>query len=182
MEVKITYEKEDWLKFQGYLEKELPRRERAAWDKVFVNLITWAFIGALAMFAFRQFEYFHWPTAGYVSAFAVIIFALFIRDLNRMKYVFAPSESGSFVGSHNFVFTELGIESNGAGYNAFHDWSTVREIVRNNGIIMLFLDTAYAYIFPEHKLDNPDAFYHYVKECNKQLSSDSGADAPPPAS
>jgi hypothetical protein len=182
MEVNITYEKEDWFKFQRYLEKELLRSKRATWDKVFVNLISWALIGAIGMFAFRLIEYFHWPTAGFVCAFAVIIFLLFIRDLNKMKSAFAPSESGSFIGDHKFVFTELGIESTGAGYNAFHAWSAVKQIVRKNGLIMLFLDTAYAYIYPEDKLDNPDALYNYVKECNKQLSSDSGADAPPPAS
>ena len=182
MEENITYEKEDWMKFQGFLERELPRRNKVIKSGFFVNLIAWTLIGIVAMFVFRQIDHFHWPTAGFVSAIAVIIIIQFIRDVNKLKHAFAPSKSGCFIGSHSFVLTESGIESRGSDYSSFHAWSAVREIVRDNGIIMLFLDTAYAYIFPEHKLDDPDVLYNYVKECNKQLSTDSGADAPPPAS
>jgi hypothetical protein len=182
MEVNITYEKNDWLQFQSYLEKELVSKGRTSWVKVLSNLIVWTVIGSIGMFAYRQFDEFHWPTAGYVFAFCTVIFILFIRDMNKLKQKFAPTESGIFIGTHKFDFTKQGIKSNGEGYNSFHTWSVVKKIVRENGSIMLFLDTAYAYIFPENKLDNPDDFYDYIKECNKQLSTDSGADAPPPAS
>jgi uncharacterized membrane protein len=182
MEVNITYEKNDWLCFQSYLEKEIVKKSRASWDKVLSNLIVWAVIGSVGMFVYRQFNHFHWPTAGYVFAFCTVIFIFFIRDMNKLKHKFAPTESGVFIGTHKFEFTKEGIKSNGAGYNSFHTWSVVKKIVRENGSIMLFLDTAYAYIFPEHKLDDPNGFYDYLKECNKQLSTDSGADAPPPAS
>lgn len=182
MEVEITYEKDDWSKFQGFLEKEIPRRIKTSWDNVFVSILVWALIGAIAMYMFRQFEKFHWPSAGYVSALAVIIFTLFFRHLIKMKSAFAPSESGCFIGSHRFIFNASGIESKGSGYNAFHSWSTVKEIVRGNGLIMIFIDTAQAFIFPEHKLDDHDGLFNYLKECNKQLSTDSSAEALPPAS
>jgi hypothetical protein len=31
-------------------------------------------------------------------------------------------------------------------------------------MIMIYLDTAYAYVFPESKLDNPDEFYNFITE------------------
>ncbi|MES9879380.1 MAG: YcxB family protein [Sedimenticola sp.] len=182
MEVEFTYEKEDWSRFQGFLEKDIPKRIKTPWDNTIVSIVLWAVIGAVAMFVFRHFERFHWPTAGYVTAFATVLFALFIRYMYRIKNAFAPSESGCFIGTHKFTITESGIESKGRGYYGFHAWSVVKEIVRDNGLIILFTDTANAFIFPEHKIDNPDGLYNYVKECNKQLSSDSGADAPPLAS
>ncbi len=172
MEIDITYEKEDWLKFQGFLEKEIPKRIKTPWDNTFVSVAIWIVIGVISMFAFRQIDVFHWPTAGYVTAFAVILFALFIRYMNRIKNAFAPSESGCFIGNHKFTITESGIESKGSGYNGFHAWSVVNNIVRNDGLIILFIDTANALIFPEHKISDPEALYNYVQECNKSSQQD----------
>jgi hypothetical protein len=182
MEINIIYEKKDRLIFQGYIEKALMSKGRASWGEVLGDLFVWAFVGVVGVFVYSQFNQFHWPTAGYVFTFGIVIFGLFMRDMNKKKHRFAPTESGVFIGTHKFEFTKQGIKSNGTGYNSFHTWAVVKKIVRENGLIMLFLDTAFAYIFPENKLDNPDGIYNYIKECNKQLSTDSGADAPPPAS
>ncbi|MES9850579.1 MAG: YcxB family protein [Candidatus Thiodiazotropha sp. L084R] len=173
MEIEITYEKDDWSRFQGFLEKEIPRRTKTSWDNAFINILVWAFIGVIAMSVFRQFEKFHWPTAGYIGAIAVIIFIVFIKNLIKMKNAFAPSESGCFIGSHRFVFSATGIESNGNSYKAFHSWPAVKEIVRSDGLIMLFIDTAQAFILPEQKLDNPEGLFNYIQECKKQISADS---------
>lgn len=167
MEVEITYEKEDWLRFQGFLEKEIPKSITMPWPAFFKNILLWTVIGFVAMFMFQYIGEFHWPTAGCVAVFFVILFLLFIRYLNRIKKGFAPSASGLFVGTHRFTITESGIESEGAGYNGSHSWSVVEKIVRENSLIMLFTDTANAFIFPEEKLKDPDMFFKYAMECNK---------------
>jgi hypothetical protein len=172
MEIEITYEKEDWLRFQAFLENEISKRIKTTEDNVVVNVVVWAFVGAFAMFVYRQFYEFHWPTAGFVAAIAVVIYMSFVRHMRRFKDACAPSEAGGFIGSHSFVVTESGISSKGNRYKGFNDWSGVIEIVRDSGLIMLFIDTVQAYVFPEHKIDNPDAFYDYVKECKQQFNSD----------
>lgn len=166
MEVEITYEKEDWLKFQKFLEKEIPKRIKTPWDNTFVSIAVWIVIGVISMFLFRQVsDVFHWPTAGFVATIAAILFVLFINYMNRIKNAFAPSETGCFIGNHKFTITESGIESNGSGYNGFYAWSVVKEIVRDNGLIMLFIDTSNALVFPEYKISNPETLYNHVQEC-----------------
>ncbi len=36
--------------------------------------------------------------------------------------------------------------------------------------ILIFLDTAYAYVFPEQKLDHPDEFYRYVMNLHQDVA------------
>jgi hypothetical protein len=132
------------------------------------------------MYAFQHVEKFHWPSAVYVTVIFAILSFLFFRHLNRIKNAFSPSEKGTFIGTHRFIFSEAGIASEGNGYKGFYSWSIISNVVQDNGVIMLFIDTANAFIFPEHKIDNPSGLYNYAKECNKQLNTDSGADSPTP--
>lgn len=172
MEVVIKYEKEDWRKFQQFLGKEIPKRIKTPLDNFFVNLVVWMVIGIVSMFIFRNIGEFHGPTAAYVMAFAVVIFILFIMRLNKYKNAFAPSEGGCFIGTHTFTINESGIETKGHGYSGSYSWSTVIDVVRSNGLIMLFLDTANAFIFPESKIEDPEALYKYIKECNNTPNKD----------
>lgn len=166
MEVLITYEKEDWAAFQAYLEREIPKSVKTPWDGFWVNLIVWAGIGAGTMAAFQYVVDFHWPSGLFVAAIFGVISVLHLRYLRRIKNGFAPSENGNFLGAHKFKFSDQGVEAEGDGYKAFHEWSVVQEIVRENGLIMLFVDTSSALIFPEAKIANPEYLYNYAMECN----------------
>lgn len=172
MEVEITYEKEDWIKFQRFLGKEISKRTKTLWDNPFINFAVWVVIGVVSMSVFHNIGKFHAPTAAYVIAFAVVIFTVFIMRLNKIKNAFAPSEIGCFIGTHTFIINESGIKTNGRGYSGSYSWSAVIDIIRSNGLIMLFLDTASAFIFPESKIEDPEALYKYVKECNNTPNKD----------
>ena len=75
-----------------------------------------------------------------------------------------PLKEGTLVGRHEFVFDENGIHSEGKGYKSFHSWKIVKSVRYEKGIIMIFLDKAYAFIFPDDQLDNPDDFYMRINQ------------------
>lgn len=169
MEVEITLKKEDWGTFQSFLENEISKSESSKSDSFGGQFVVWAFLGAAFIAVFQSISQFHWPTASAVAAVFAIIFGLYIYNLNKLKRLFAPSESGPFVGTHKFKINEEGIYSEGSGYKGFHSWSVVKRIIRGNGMIVVFIDTAFGYVFPESQLSNPDQFFQYANECNKGL-------------
>ena len=72
---------------------------------------------------------------------------------------------------HRFRLTDAGIESNGSGYNAFHEWTAAHKVERANGLILVYLDTANAFIFPEGKLADPNGVYEYIVERRKDTQA-----------
>ena len=162
MDITIKLDLKDWYSFQKYLEREIPRTN-SAWSNSFLfNVVVWVVLGFAFASLFQGAVSFHWPTAAVVAlVFAVLIFVFFI-NLNKYKHACAPSEGGVFLREQRFVFSDEGISSFGKEYEGKHGWSLVNRVVRANGSVMLFLDSAYAYVFPEHKLKNPDEFYSYV--------------------
>jgi len=92
MELEITYEKEDWLTFQKFLEKEIQKNIKTPWKTFFLNILLWAVVGAVSMSVFQQIGEIHWPTAGYVTALFIILSVLFTRYINKIKHAFAPSD------------------------------------------------------------------------------------------
>ena len=71
---------------------------------------------------------------------------------------------GIFCGNHVFEFNDRGIVSSGKGYKSEYSWDIVKRLDRKNGYIYIYLDTAYSFIFPEKKLDDPDKFYYFLAE------------------
>lgn len=165
MEIEINLGKKDWSNFQSYLEKEIPKSKSRKSDSMWVQLIMWVFLGVAFTAVFQNISRFHWPTAVSVAAIFAIIFGMFVYNLNKLKQLFAPSDSGPFVGAHKFIINEEGIYSEGNGYKGFHSWLVVKRITRKNGMVMVFIDTAYGYVFPESQLHNPDHFLQYLIEC-----------------
>jgi hypothetical protein len=164
MEISIQLEAEDWRQFQKYLAKELPKTVKPRTGSFGFNVILWTVITFMFFVIFQNTEEFHWPTAGFVAVIFIVVFALFIYNLVQQGKAYAPAEDGVFVGEHHFVFDEKGIATKGKGYEARHSWSTVKRIERVNGMILIFLDTAYAFVLQESKLDNPETLYNYISE------------------
>ena len=175
MEIQITLQKEDWRLYQSYIERELPKRSKTWMDGLWVKIFIWMVMGIVFMTIFQCFSCFHWPTAAYTAIFFLLISAVFFFNLFKMRKAFEPLENGAFCGSHKFTFTSEGIASEGKGYKGHHSWEIVKKIERAPGMILIYFDTAYAYIFPESKLDNPDEFFNYISELystyNKSVQS-----------
>ncbi|MCP4551300.1 MAG: YcxB family protein [Bacteroidetes bacterium] len=169
MNISIKLEVKDWYQFQSYLEKEIPKTMKSWTNSFWFNLVLWAVLGFVFMLIFQNTGKVHWPTVGVVSTFFILMFALFVFNLYKYKRACAPSKSGVFIGEHRFIFDEEGIKAQGQGYESSHNWTLVQRIERANGIIIIFLDTAYAYIFPESKLENPEQLYNYINEQYKKI-------------
>ena len=164
MEISIKLEAEDWRKFQQYLEKELPKTVKPVTGSFGFNVILWTAMTFTFFVIFQNTEEFHLPTAGFVTVVFILMFGLFIYNLVQQGKAYAPSEDGVFVGEHTFIFDEKGIATKGKGYEGTHRWSIVKRVARANGMILIFMDTAYAYVLPESKLENPEALYNYISE------------------
>lgn len=162
MEIEITLEKEDWRRFQAHVEKQLWKQQKNWTDLFWVNLVFWALMAAILMMFFHKFSEFHWPSGLFVFVIFALIAALYSYKANKLRKAYEPMETGVFCGKHKFVFTDEEIISEGEGYQGRHAWKIVKRVERGNGIILIFLDTMHAYVFPEGKLDNPDEFYEYV--------------------
>ena len=164
MEISIKLEIEDWKIFQSILEKELPKTIKSWTNSFWFNLVLWAFIAFVFLTIFNNVNKIHWPTAGFVSIFFILLIGLFFFNLSKIKKAYEPSKCGIFFGEQRYIFDEKGIKTKGQGFEGYHDWSIVQKIDRVNNMILIYLDTAYAHIFPEEQLENPDKFYEYINE------------------
>lgn len=164
MEIQITLQKEDWKLYRGYIEKELPKHLKTWMDGFWVNMLSWILVSFVFMSIFNKYSEFHWPTAISLGVFFIIISALFFFGMFKIRRAFEPSEDGMFCGDHLFTFDDYGVKSQGKGYESFHSWEVVKKIERAQGMVMIYLDTAYAYVFPESKLNDPDGFYNFISD------------------
>jgi hypothetical protein len=138
----------------------LGRSANGLTNSFWFNLVLWMVISFAFMLIFQNLSKFHWPTAGAVAFFFVCVWILAVFNVLKQRKVFAPSDEGVFVGSHRFLFDEEGIHSEGIGYKSFHHWGVVKATKRDAGMIMVFIDTALAFVFPEDRLDDPETLYH----------------------
>ncbi len=159
MDVTIKLELEDWQRFQSFLEKDLQKTVKSWWNSHWFTFLFSVLLCLVLLLALEVFGGIHWPTAGMVALLVVLVIALHVAHLVKLKRAFAPSDSGIFIGEHRFVFTEDGIKVGGQGYENRLSWDRVQRIERSDGMIMIFLDTAFAYLFPQGKLDDPDGLY-----------------------
>ena len=173
MDIEINLDKQDWRNYQSYVERELSKHHRTWMDSFWVNVIVWFVVAFSFMFIFQQKSNFHWPSAISAAIIFVLIFMVFIFNIYKMKKAFEPSANGVFCGKHKFTFTENEIISEGKGYTGQHSWEIVQRIEKSRGMVLIFIDTAYAFVFPESKLENPEEFYNYVVEQLSNVTSGS---------
>lgn len=159
MNVTLILELEDWRQFQSFLEKDLQKTVRFWWGSHWFTFMFSVSLCLVLLLVLEAFGGVHWPTAGFITLFLAVVIALHVAHLFKLKQAFAPSDSGIFVGEHRFAFDEDGIRVAGQGYENGLSWDRVQRIERSDGLIMIFLDTAFAYLLPLGKLDDPDGLY-----------------------
>lgn len=162
MNIEITYTPDDWLSYQKYLCKELARSNRTVMDSLWFNLILWLLLSFGLLTMFEQLGEPHWPSVVLTLLFCSVLGAYALFQSRRLRNAFKPSKEGSFVGTHSYEFTRNGISVRGKGFHTVHSWDTVHSVRRANGQIMIFIDTAAAFIFPEDRLENPDKLYAHL--------------------
>lgn len=161
MQIQIDLEKQDWVQYQAYIEKNLQSQSTAGTGKRWVTTLTWVLTIAF-MLALNFIDRFDWPTAAFVSLAFVSLCALVLLHYASAREMVEPTDDGVFCGRHTFTFTEEGIASRGRGYHGLHSWELVKNVVRAQGMILIFLDSIYAYVLPESKLPDPDELFDYV--------------------
>ena len=166
MEIKLKLEKQDWRVFNKYLCKKVAMKNKSLLDNVFVNIIIWMTIGLIIIFTFESFGGLHWPTAVVVTLVFVYLYLITFLKNKQLLSALEPMDNGSFCREHSYKFAEEGITTE----NGIIPWSMILEIERAQGMILLYLDTAIALVFPEQKLEQPDKFYDYVSKLHSSVS------------
>ena len=168
MEFKLKLGKEDWLAFNRYLCKKISEQNKTIFDNVFISVFVWMVIGFAIVFTTKQLGGFHWPTAAIISiVFLFLYFTMFIKQ-KKLQAAFEPMENGSFCRELTYKFSEEGISTKDGTIS----WDLILQIERAQGMIMLYLDSAFALVFPEQKLENPDKFYEYVSSLHSNVTAD----------
>ncbi len=151
-----------WSGFQKYMQRKKQKELKGIINGFWVDLIIWI---ALAFFFYIGFTYVgsvHYPTAIIISCIFLIVIGLWIWNVIRLNRALAPSEHGPFLGKHRCIIDEAGIHLERKGYKRYVDWHAVKLVERGNGMIMLFIDTAQAFIFPENQIDDIDEFMQKI--------------------
>ncbi len=164
MEIDIQLTKEDWIKFNKFVQKRSLKNLKGFAGSFFGNMVIWLLLIAIFVILFLTVKTWHWPTAIFVATVFIVMIGLSLWNIYRMQSSLMPSENGSFIGKHHFVFDDNGIHSQGKGYKGYHSWEVVKSIERQSGIIIFFLDTAFGYVFPEDRLDYPAEFLERINQ------------------
>jgi hypothetical protein len=167
MEFKLKLEKEDWRAFNGYLFKKLSAKNKTVFDNFFINVSVWMTIGFVIMYTAKQFGGLHWPTAAITSIVFLLLYSLIFAKHKKLQTAIEPMENGSFCRELTYKFSEEGISTK----DGIVSWDLILQIERAEGMIMLYLDTAFALVFPEQKLEQPDEFYDYVSSLHSNVSN-----------
>lgn len=158
MKIAIKLEKEHWRAFNSYLCKKLAENNKTVFDNFLVNIIIWMVLGFSILFTLKMFGGIHWPTALLTSLVFVFIGLVLFYKNRAFQKAFEPMDNGSFCAEHSYQFLETGILTEDGAI----PWSKIILVERAQGMILLYLDTAFALIFPEDKLEHPDEFYDLV--------------------
>ncbi len=163
MEFAIELDINDWKSYNLFLTKWIKAKKSVGWRKQLKSLLLWLAIGVVMATVFSAGGYaLHWPTLIAVVIFLALLVFSFLAEVSENQLLMQPEPGGSFLGVHTFRFDDVGIHSSGAHYQATHDWSSPRNLVRENGLILVFVDTTLAFVFPERKLADPSALFDYL--------------------
>lgn len=159
---------EDLALFRSFMEKHIEGKVSAYFNKFWIKATEWLIIGLAIIVGINLSDQFDYPTAIYVSlVFMCISIYFWLLRIKKHEFTYSRSEE-DFVGLSEFEINELGVKQERHNFRAFLCWTLIKRIVRANGLIMLFTDSNNAIIFPERKLEDPNAFYEYCVECNKK--------------
>lgn len=167
MNIKIKYEKSDWKAFRKCLKGMISTPRRSLLDRIVPAIAFWMVMGIIATFYYEKVTMFHIPTA---ILSIVLMMAVFVSQSYRVKRrlkFYEPSENGDFLGEHEFQFEETSFKTISRSSECQYKWDVVLKIERAEGMIMLFVDSARAFILPENQLDNPDDIYQKLIEFSR---------------
>ena len=164
MDIEIKLTRDHWNEFNRFVNKLRAKQINILFGSFWLNLIAWCVLVLIIMILYgltkRRIDA---PTAELLFFIFFILFMFFALVLYKHIKALAPSEKGLLLGTHYFIFDEKGIHSKGKGYESFHQWSTVIDIEVSKKLVILFLDTIYAFIIPIDQLDDHKSFLDEIE-------------------
>jgi len=170
MEFEIDLTVADWHRFNRYVERRKQKDIKGVVGGFRSHLLLLAILIPLFTVLFLYVKTIHWPSVIFTGTVFSVIVILVVLHLHRLQQALAPSPEGPFVGHHHFIIDAGGIHTRGHGYRSFHEWDSVKTVEREKGLIMLFFDTAMAFIFPEDRLSAPDEVFNEIRHYLKTAS------------
>ena len=163
VEIDIDLRKEDWFSFVKYLQRKKQRGLKGLFTGFWGNMILWCILTLIFMFLFNRLEKFHYPTAIFMFVLFLAVFGTFLLRMAKLQKALAPSENGIFIGKHHFRFNKNGIFAEGQNAKSHYQWEAILSVVYEEGMVLLFVDTAHAMVFPERQIGDPEGFLQQIK-------------------
>lgn len=167
MEISLTLTQQDWLRYQLYLEKNLPSRTLS-------RLLGGGYVvlGALAVLLALWLDSICLVNIAFVLGFLLAFLALWALGISQARKAYFPIPGGAFCSQHRFVFDQQGIHTESDGSSSYTSWRKINRVEHTDEMIMLFLDTAYAFILPCNQLQDPNALLRLIENYWTQADSD----------
>jgi hypothetical protein len=164
VEIDIDLKKEDWSRFIKYIQKKKQRDVKGVVNGFWKNMILWCILTIIFIALFKNVGKLHYPTATFMFVLFAAIGGYYFLHMVQLQKTLAPSENGLFIGKHHFRFDQNGIISESRKAKSHYKWEAILSVVHENDMILLFVDTAYAIVFPEKQVGDPEQFMKQIKE------------------
>lgn len=171
--IEIEIKLEDWTKFSNYIAKEKTKESAKSPShiKAFITLI---FLIALSVYIFRSLNLtIDKPTAIlFINIFLIYFFYFFYFSWNQKKFIktYNPLANGVILRKSYYIFDENGIDIQSDGIKTFYKWKIIEKIEFTDDIVMIYIDTAIALLFPCNQLDDVEKFINMINQYNNKLN------------
>lgn len=143
MKVSIRLTVADWRKFlrfaSAYALQSQPQRLSSFWK----NFVAWVVIALVMVYSMDSLRAFHPPTATWVATIFVLLIAVYGYQIFRIQRGMEPAPDGMLCAEHTYTFSDSGISAEDLHYRSEYQWDAVRDLVRNEDMIFLFLDRSF---------------------------------------
>lgn len=158
IEIEIEIKLEDWTKFSNYIAKEKTKESAKSPShiKAFIALI---FLIVLSVYIFRSLNLtIDKPTAILLINIFLIYFFYFSWNQKEFIKTYNPLPNGVVLRKSYYIFDENGIDIKSDGIKTFYEWKTIEKIEFTDDMVMIYIDTAIALLFPCNQLDDMEEF------------------------
>ena len=164
MEAAINLGLKEWNDFNYYLEQSFADQSKTNWMAILSRVLLWFLIAFIFLITFQLRLTPQLVPVAVVAGLAAASYLLQSIRVQKIIALFTPSATGTFCGPVKFYFGQQKLEIVGEGHGGHINWTSVKKIEKDENLIMIFIDTAMAYVLPVEQLHDPEALYLYALE------------------
>ena len=154
----------DYRSYIKSFQKYIRQKARPLLGGVWSNMAIWGVLVFLFVLIFQRWNKFDVETAFFVGAIAIAFIGLFIFELLKLNRASFPEPDSWYYKPMSFQFDESGIQCRTVVGNSTTKWEGVQDIVRNNGLILIFIESSQAFVLPEVQLDDADQLVAQIQQ------------------